>query len=73
MIIAFLVALVAVSIAYVVLLDRNLKRHSKHVERLLQYQHDPKVAALADMPSAELLYLPPEDDDAWNDQHRKAD
>ncbi len=72
---ATLIALLAVTVvSFTWLLDRTLKRHDKHVERLLQYRHDPKVAALADMPAAELLYLDPEDDTAWNDQHgRTAD
>jgi hypothetical protein len=69
MTIALTVALVAAILTFAWLLDRVLKRHDKHVERLLQYRHDPKLAALADMPTAELLYLDPEDDTAWNEQH----
>jgi hypothetical protein len=69
MTIALTAALMAAILTSAWLLDRVLKRHDKHVERLLQYRHDPKLAALADMPTAELLYLDPEDDTAWNEQH----
>jgi hypothetical protein len=65
---ALLIALVTV--AFVVLLDRKDRRHDRHVTRLLEFRHDPARAALADMPTAELLYLRPEDDEAWNEQHR---
>lgn len=73
MTIALLGALVTVVFLNMLALDRLLKRHAAQIERLLQYQADPKLAALADMPAAELLYLPPEDDDAWHEHHRKAD
>lgn len=73
MITALLAALVAVNILYLLVLDRKDKRHDRHVTRLLQYRHDPKTAALADMPTAELLYLPPEDDEAWNERHGAGD
>jgi hypothetical protein len=69
MITALLIALAV--IAAVWLLDREDKRHARHVERLLHYRHDPVSAASADTPRAELLYLAPEDDQAWNDQHGK--
>jgi hypothetical protein len=65
---ALLIALVTV--AFVVLLDRKDRRHDRHVTRLLEFRHDPARAALSDMPTAELLYLRPEDDEAWNEQHR---
>jgi hypothetical protein len=73
MTIAFIVALTVTITACLIVLDRKDRRHARHVERLLHYQHDPAGAALADMPAAELLYLPPEDDQAWNDHHGTGD
>lgn len=70
---ALLIGLFVIILANAWLVDRMLKRHAAHVERLLHWRHDPKAAALADMPPAELLYLPPEDDAAWNEHHRKGD
>jgi hypothetical protein len=55
------------------LADRKDRRHDAQVNRLLHWRHDPAHAALMDVPSAEALYLPPEDDKAWNDHHRTAD
>lgn len=73
MTIALLAALTAVILAFAWLLDRTLKRHSQNVERLLLWRHDPDRAATpaasADVP----LYVPPEDDEAWNQLHGRAD
>lgn len=71
MTVALLVALLALSLGFLVVMDRQSKRHHREVERVLQYRADPKLAALADMPSAEVLYLRPDDDEAWNERHGK--
>jgi hypothetical protein len=66
-------ALVAVSITYPLLvfraLERKDKRHVEQIDRLLLWRHDPKTAALPES-TGSVLYLAPEDDEAWNKAHR---
>jgi hypothetical protein len=57
---------------FFIVLDRKDKRHAQQVDRLLLWRHDPHTASLP-APTDVPLYLPPEDDEAWNDMHRKAD
>ena len=70
MIIALITALAAVNIAYVWLLDRKDKRHAQQIDRLLMWRHDPKAAALPES-TGSVLYLAPDDDEAWNEAHGK--
>lgn len=53
--------------------DRKDRRHSAQVDRLLLWKHDPKAAALPETAVDGPLYLPPEDDEAWNKAHGKVD
>ena len=69
---ALAAALVAVIVAHACLLDRKDRRHSAQVDRLLMWRHDPKTAALPEKTEG-VLYLPPEDDEAWNKAHGKVD
>lgn len=73
MIYALTAALILQIVMSAWLLDRKDKRHDQHVRALVHWRQDPKTAALADMPTAELLYLPPEDDKAWNEHHGTGD
>jgi hypothetical protein len=66
---ALLAALVVVVIADRWLADRKDKRHAAQVDRLLMWRHDPHTASLPEKTEVP-LYLPPEDDDAWNKAHR---
>lgn len=69
MTIALLAALFAVIAACGWLMDRKDRRHDAHVQRLLAWQKDPVYAAQQETRSAEVLYLHPDDDHAWNEQH----
>jgi hypothetical protein len=72
MTLALIAALIVVFVAHAWLIDRKDRRHAAQVDRLLLWRHDPHAAALPE-PTDVPLYLPQEDDEAWNEAHRKAD
>lgn len=66
------VALVAVVIAHIVLLDRRDARERQERADLLQRIQAPQIAVAEHSPRAPTgtpLYLAPDDDKAWNEQH----
>lgn len=65
---ALIACLVVFFICHVWLVDRKDKRHHAQIDRLLLWRHDPKAAALPEHTDSP-LYLPPEDDEAWNEAH----
>lgn len=71
MLIALLAALVAVITAFLVTLDRRDKRHDAQLTRLLVHVQAPEraVAHATSVVSDGPLYVPPEDDQAWNKHH----
>jgi hypothetical protein len=75
MTIALLAAFVAVVVIAGWLIDRKDKRHDQQLSRLLVHVQAPReaVAHATSAPRDGLLYLPPEDDEAWNDHHRVGD
>lgn len=75
MTIVLLIALVAVNITWVWLVDRKDRRHDVQITRLLVHVQAPQeaVAHATSTVSGSVLYLAPEDDQAWNDQHKAAE
>jgi hypothetical protein len=67
-------ALMLTLIGFLVLVDRKDKRHDKQIARLLVHVQAPDraVAHATTAPADGPLYLPPDDDEAWNAAHRKA-
>lgn len=75
MTIALLAALIAANITWVWLIDRKDKRHDAQLTRLLVHVQAPEraVAHATSAPVDGPLYLPPEDDKAWNEHHKVSD
>jgi hypothetical protein len=71
MTIALLTCLIAVILIAGWLIDRKDKRHDQQLTRLLVHVQAPDraVAHAITAPVDGPLYLPPEDDEAWNTQH----
>lgn len=75
MTIALLIALALTVALNAWIADRKDKRHDQQLSRLLVHVQAPD-RAVAHATSANVdtpLYLPPEDDKAWNDHHRVGD
>lgn len=70
---ALIVALITVVVVDRWLLDRKDRRHAAQIDRLMLWRHDPKAAALPETTGDGPLYLPPEDDEAWNEAHGKVE
>lgn len=68
-------ALVIVTVTAGWLLDRQARRHDAQLSRLLVHIQAPERAVqhATTTPTDGLLYLPPEDDKAWNEHHKVAD
>lgn len=70
---ALIAALIATWIGDRWLNDRKDRRHHEQIDRLLLWRHDPKAAALPATTVDGPLYLPPDDDEAWNQAHGLAE
>jgi hypothetical protein len=68
-------ALILTLAGFLVIVDRKDKRHDKQLTRLLVHVQAPEraVAHAITAPADGPLYLPPDDDEAWNTAHGKAD
>lgn len=75
MTIALIAALVSAVALNAWIMDRKDKRHDTQLTRLLVHVQAPDraVAHAISVPVDGPLYLPPEDDQAWNDHHGMAD
>lgn len=74
MTLAFLIALVVVNVGWLWLVDRKDKRHDTQLSRLIVHVQAPEqaVAHAMAIPIDGPLYIPPEDDEAWNERHKAA-
>jgi hypothetical protein len=75
MVVVLVIALVCTVCAFVWLLNHLQARHERQLNHLLLHLRAPDAAVARDLsvPMDGPLYLPPEDDEAWNAKHRPGD